>query len=207
MVDSGGAAGTARNRQPLARAKGHDESGQLGDLDGRIRDHHRFLIGQHLKTIEQVETTIGEFDARIEAALAPFRDAVERLKDVPGISRTAAQIVIAEIGIDMSQFPSADHLISWAGLRPRLDESAGKRRSTRVRKGATWLKPVLVQSALAVRTQKTRVLIRTIEQAPSSTPPRNAGTQETRSLIRTTPAREGVISSFEAGVLLAARRG
>jgi transposase len=117
-------------------------------LDGRIRDHHRFLIGQHLKTIEQIEATIGEFDARIEAALAPFRDAVERLKGVPGISRTAAQIVIAEIGVDMSQFPSADHVISWAGLCPRLDESAGKRRSTRVRKGATWLKPVLVQSAL-----------------------------------------------------------
>jgi transposase len=123
-------------------------------LDGRIRDHHRFLIGQHLKTIEQIETTIGEFDARIEAALAPFRDAVERLKGVPGISQTAAQIVIAEIGVDMSQFPSADHVISWAGLCPRLDESAGKRRSTRLRKGATWLKPVLVQSALAAGRKK-----------------------------------------------------
>lgn len=118
-------------------------------LTGRIRDHHRFLIGQHLKTIEQIEATIGEFEARIEAALAPFRDAVERLTEVPGISRTVAEIVIAEIGMDMSQFPSADHMISWAGLCPRLDESAGKRRSTRVRKGATWLKPVLVQSALA----------------------------------------------------------
>jgi len=123
-------------------------------LNGRIRDHHRFLIGQHLKTIEQVETTIGEFDARIEAALTPFRDAVERLMGVPGISRTVAQIVIAEIGADMSQFLSADHLISWAGLCPRLDESAGKRRSTRVRKGATWLKPVLVQSALAAGRKK-----------------------------------------------------
>jgi transposase len=76
------------------------------------------LIGQHQKTNERIETTIGEFDARIEAALAPFRDAVERLKGVPGISRTAAQIVIAEIGVDMSQFPSADHVISWAGLCP-----------------------------------------------------------------------------------------
>jgi transposase len=123
-------------------------------LNGRIRDHHRFLIGQHLKTIEQIEITIGEFDARIEAALAPFRDIVERLIGVPGIGRTAAQIVIAEIGVDMSQFPSADHLISWAGLCPRLDESAGKRRSTRLRKGATWLKPVLVQSALAAGRKK-----------------------------------------------------
>jgi transposase len=71
--------------------------------------------------------------------LAPLRDAVERLKDVPGISWTAGQIVIAEIGVDMSQFPSADHSISSAGLCLRLDESAGKRRSTQVRKGATWL--------------------------------------------------------------------
>ena len=84
----------------------------------------------------------------------PFREAVERLSEIPGISRTVAEIIIAEIGCDMSQFPSADHLISWAGLCPRLDESAGKRRSTRIRKGATWLKPVLVQSALAAGRKK-----------------------------------------------------
>ena len=123
-------------------------------LTGRLRDHHRFLIAQHLKTIEQIEATRGEFDARIEAALGPFRDAVERLKEIPGLSQTTAEIVVAEIGVDMSQFPSADHLVSWAGLCPRLDESAGKRRSTRIRKGATWLKPVLVQSALSAGRKK-----------------------------------------------------
>jgi transposase len=123
-------------------------------LTGRIRDHHRFLIAQHLKTIEQIEATKTEFDARIEAVLGPFQEAVERLAAVPGIGRTAAEIIVAEIGCDMSRFPSADHLISWAGLCPRLDESAGRRRSTRVRKGATWLKPVLVQSALAAGRKK-----------------------------------------------------
>lgn len=123
-------------------------------LTGRIRDHHRFLIAQHLKTIEQIEATMAEFDARIEAVLGPFREAVERLTEIPGISRTVAEIIIAEIGGDMSAFPTADHLISWAGLCPRLDESAGRRRSTRVRKGATWLKPVLVQSALAASRKK-----------------------------------------------------
>jgi transposase len=123
-------------------------------LTGRIRDHHRFLIAQHLKTIEQIEATMTEFDARIEAVLGPFREAVERLTEIPGISRTVAEILIAEIGSDMSAFPTADHLISWAGLCPRLDESAGKRRSTRVRKGAVWLKPVLVQSALAAGRKK-----------------------------------------------------
>jgi len=107
-----------------------------------------------LKTIEQLEETITAFDAQIEAALEPFRDAIERLKEVPGLSETSAQILIAEIGTDMRQFPTAGHLLSWAGLIPRLDESAGKRRSTRVRKGAPWLKPVLVQCAWAAARKK-----------------------------------------------------
>ena len=90
---------------------------ELSDaLLGRMRSHHQFLIGQHLKTIEQLEETIETFDARIEAALEPFRDAVERLKQVPGLSQTSAQILIAEIGTDMRQFPTAGHLLSWAGL-------------------------------------------------------------------------------------------
>src|SRR4051812_138699 len=118
-------------------------------LDGRVREHHRFLLDQHLKTIEQMEETVAVFDARIEAALAPFRDTVERLRQVPGLSTTAAEVVIAEIGLDMSRFPTAGHLLSRAGLVPGLDESAGKRRSTRVTKGAPWLKPVLVQCAWA----------------------------------------------------------
>jgi transposase len=121
---------------------------ELSDaLFGRVREHHRFLIRHHLATIEQLEATISAFDARIEAALAPFRDTVERLKRVPGLSETAVQILIAEIGMDMSPFATAGHLLSWAGMVPRLDESAGKRRSTRIRKGAPWLKPVLVQCA------------------------------------------------------------
>ena len=123
-------------------------------LHGHVREHHRFLLDQHLKTIQQLEQTIAAFDARIEAALEPFRDTIERLKEVPGLSETSVQILIAEIGIDMSQFPTAGHLLSWAGLVPRLDESAGKRRSTRVKKGAPWLKPVLVQCAWAAARKK-----------------------------------------------------
>ena len=128
---------------------------QLADaLLGRVRPHHRFLTDQHLKTIEQLEETITAFDARIEAALEPFREAIERLKEVPGLSETSVQILLAEIGTDMSRFPTAGHLLSWAGLIPRLDESAGKRRSTRVKKGAPWLKPVLVQCAHAAAKKK-----------------------------------------------------
>lgn len=123
-------------------------------LTGRVREHHRFLLAQHLQTIEQLEESIAAFDARIEAALAPFQDAVERLTAVPGIGATAAQVIIAEIGDDMSRFPTAGHLLSWAGLVPRLDESAGKRRSTRIKKGAPWLKPMLVQCAWAAARKK-----------------------------------------------------
>ena len=121
----------------------------IAALDGRLRDHHRFLIGQHLKTIEQIEATIAEFDARLEVALAPFRDVIERLKGIPGVSDNVAQTLIAEVGADMSAFPTGDHLVSWAGMCPRLDESAGRKRSKRLRKGAPWLKPVLVQAALS----------------------------------------------------------
>jgi transposase len=116
-------------------------------LRGQVRSHHRFLLGQHLQMIEHLEATVKQFEERIEEALGPFRDVVERLTQIPGVSRTAALVLVAEIGVDMSQFGTVGRLLSWATLCPRLDESAGKRRSTRVRKGAVWLKPVLVQCA------------------------------------------------------------
>jgi transposase len=134
-----------RSRQELERG-----------LDGRITSHHRFLIGQHLQMIEHLEAVVATFDAQIETAIAPFRDALDRLTSIPGVGDRVAQVILAEIGPDMTPFPTAGHLLSWAGLTPRLDESAGKRRSTRIRKGAPWLKPVLVQAAFAaVRSKNT----------------------------------------------------
>lgn len=125
-------------------------------LQGRVTDHHRFMLRQHLRMIEELERTTDDFDRRLEVALEPFREAIERLTVIPGVSTTAAQILLAEIGPDMSRFPSAGHLLSWAGLCPKLDESAGKHRSTRLRNGAPWLKPVLVQCAwAAARSKKT----------------------------------------------------
>jgi transposase len=118
-------------------------------LQGKVSAHHRFLLGQHLKTLEQLEATVAEFEAQIEAALRPFCRAVERLTTIPGVSTTAAHVLIAEISSDMSRFPSAAHLRSWAGLCPQLNESAGKVLSRRLRKGAPWLKSVLVQCAWA----------------------------------------------------------
>jgi transposase len=80
-----------------------------------------------LRTIEQLEDSVAAFDTRIEAALSPFLDIVERLREVPGLGATATETVIAEIGTDMSPFPTVGHLLSWAGVVPRLDESADKR--------------------------------------------------------------------------------
>jgi transposase len=88
-------------------------------LTGRMREHHRFLLAQHLQTIEQLERTIAAFDARIEDKLAPFHDSVERLTEVPRLGMTATQVVLAEIGLDMSLFPSgsAGHAGATANLK------------------------------------------------------------------------------------------
>jgi len=90
--------------------------------------------------------------------LHPFRAAIEILSTIPGISSLSAEIIVAEIGIDMNRFPTAGHLVSWAGLCPRNDESAGKRRSTRMKKGAPWLKTTLIQCAWAASRAKTSYL-------------------------------------------------
>ena len=119
----------------------------LEALRGRVTKHHRFMLKLHLRQIDQLDSSIEELEAQARAAIEPFRHCVEQLKAIPGISDTAAHVLLAEIGTDMSVFPSAAHLLSWAGMCPRSDESAGKRRSTRLRHGAPWLKATLVQIA------------------------------------------------------------
>lgn len=123
-------------------------------LHGRITDHHRFMIQMHLGQIDGLERAVAAIEARIGDALGPFRAAVSLLTTMPGISETTARVLVAEIGTDMSRFPSVGHLISWAGFCPRLDESAGKRRSTRTRQSAPWLKPTLVNAAWAATHKK-----------------------------------------------------
>lgn len=123
-------------------------------LTGQVTPHHRRLLNLHLDLIERLEAAVEEIDAHLGDALAPFREAVTRLDAVPGIATVVAQAILGEIGLDMTRFPTHQHLISWACLCRRLDESAGKRKSTRTRKGANWLKTVLVQAAwTAVRTK------------------------------------------------------
>ena len=125
-------------------------------LTGRITPHQRRIVNLHLTLIDHLETAVAEIDTELGDALAPFHEAVTRIDAVPGIDRVVAQAILGEIGLDMTRFPTHQHLISWACLCRRLDESAGKRKSTRTRKGACWLKTVLIQAAwAAVRTKNT----------------------------------------------------
>jgi transposase len=123
-------------------------------LTGRLTERHRFLLRLHLGQHDALAAALAEVDAEVERDLDPFRDAVRLLRTVPGVGDLAARAIVAEIGTDMGRFPTAGHLVSWAGLRPRNDESAGKRRSTRLRHGAPWLKTTLVQCAWAAARKK-----------------------------------------------------
>jgi transposase len=115
-------------------------------LEGRVREHHRFLVRLHLSQIDGLNGSVTQVESRIEELLLPFADLVRRLKTIPGIQDTSVAILLAEIGADMSVFPSADHLVSWTALSPRQDMSNGKRRSSKTRKGK-WAKTMLVQAA------------------------------------------------------------
>jgi transposase len=144
--------------QLLARTSGRlqaDPDRLRAALEGHIRDHHRFLLQLHLDQITALERGLRTIDDRLGERLRPFEAITTRLRTMPGVSHVVAQTLVAEIGVDMRRFPTPGHLRSWVGLCPRLDESAGKRRSTRIRHGAPWLKTVLVQAAwTAVRNRE-----------------------------------------------------
>jgi transposase len=123
-------------------------------LRGHVTSHHRTLLALHLQLVDVLQAALAELEAAVGKAVAPIRQQTRLLMTLPGISDTVAHVIVAEIGIDMTRFPSAAHLVSWAGLCPRNDESAGKRRSTRTRHGAPWLQTTLVTAAwAAVRTK------------------------------------------------------
>jgi transposase len=118
-------------------------------LRGRVTAHHRFMLGLHLDHLDAVDAAIARIDKEVDGQVEPFRAAVEMLSGIPGISSLSAEVIVSEIGIDMRRFKTEGNLISWAGLCPKNDESAGKRRSTRMKKGAPWLKTTLIQCAWA----------------------------------------------------------
>jgi transposase len=118
-------------------------------LYGRVSEHHRFLLQGLMDQIEFLEGLIGRFDARIAEVMAPLAEAAERLRSIPGVGEKAAEVIVAEVGADMTKFPTAGHLSSWAGLCPGNNESAGKRRTGKTTKGSQWLRTMLVQVAWA----------------------------------------------------------
>lgn len=123
-------------------------------LTGRLRAHQRFMIVQHLAQIDGFDAQIGVVGAEIAERLRPFESELVILDSIPGIGRWSAQIILAEIGTDMSRFPTPGHLASWAGMCPGHDESAGKRRSGKTRKGSPWLRVTLTEAAYAAGRSK-----------------------------------------------------
>jgi transposase len=116
-------------------------------LAGRFRPHHAFLVGQLLAHVEYLDDAIALVSEEIEARLVPFASQLTNLDTTPGIARRTAEVVLAEIGLDMTVFPSDRHLASWAGLCPGNHESAGKHKSGKTRKGNRWLRMALIEAA------------------------------------------------------------
>jgi transposase len=125
-------------------------------LTGRFRAHHAFLVEQILAKIDYLDETLERLNGEIEARLVPFAAVVERLDTIPGVNRTVATAIIAETGGEMTHFPTAGHLCSWAALCPGHHESAGKSRSGRTRRGNLYLRGHLIQGALgAIHSRQT----------------------------------------------------
>ena len=139
----------------LARGRMRSKRDVLAQaLQGYFTAHHRFLIQEQLAHIDSLDETIAHLSAEIAERLRPFEPQLKRLETIPGIKRRLAEVILAEIGADMSRFPSARHLASWAGMCPGNNESAGKRLSGRTRKGSPWLRTALVEAAHAATHSK-----------------------------------------------------
>ena len=153
----------------LARRRLRKEIPQLQQaLRGAVTEHHRFLLRSHMDHLSHLERRIGRYDERIDEALRPFAEEVRRLLTIPGVALRVAEVVLAEIGLDMSRFPTAGHLSSWAGLASGNHESAGKRRSGRTTPGNRWLKTALVQAAWAAYRAKGTYLSRKFRRIAGS---------------------------------------
>jgi len=122
-------------------------------LMGRFHGHHAFLVAQILAHLEEA---IGTLSAHIDTIIAPFVDELAQLDTIPGVNQRTAEVLIAELGIDMRVFPTAWHLASWAGLCPGNNESAGTHRSGWTRKGNRWLRSALIEAALAAGTHSAK---------------------------------------------------
>src|ERR671910_160643 len=139
----------------LARGKLRSKIPALREaLEGRFCAHHGLMVGRMLAHIDYLDESIAELSIEIERVMTPFSEEVKLLDTIPGVDRRTAEVLIAEIGADMNQFPTHRHLASWAGMCPGNDESAGKRRSGKTRKGSKWLRSALTESAHAAARTK-----------------------------------------------------
>jgi transposase len=127
-------------------------------LDGNVTEHHRFLLQQILDLIDFLDQSIAHLQERIDAQLHPYAEAVSLLQTIPGVSVTAAGAIIAEIGVDMSRFPSAHHLASWAGVSPGNKQSGGKRMPAGANPGNRWLRGMLGEIVWAISRTKNNYL-------------------------------------------------
>jgi transposase len=123
-------------------------------LDGRVRDHHRFMLAEYLDEWETLGQRITRMEEEIDKRMVPFEPAVTLWKSIPGVDQVTACSLVAEIGVNMSQFPTAQHLASWAGVCPGNHESGGKRKSGKTRDGNRWLRRTLCQAAWAATRKK-----------------------------------------------------
>jgi transposase len=123
-------------------------------LNGRLEEHHRFLLQIQLSRLEQVDTHLNQVDQRIDEKLQPYQEQQRRLDTIPGVDRIVAAALIAEVGVDMSVFKDASHLAAWAGVCPGNNESAGKHKRVGHRKGNLMLQTVLVEAAHAASLTK-----------------------------------------------------
>jgi transposase len=129
-------------------------------LLGHFRAHHAFLVSQLLAHLDYLDEAIDTVSGRIEEVIAPFAEEVDRLATIPGVKRRTAEVIIAELGVDMAVFPSAGHAASWAGLCPENNESAGKHRSGKTRKGSRWLRVALTEAALSATRSRSALAAR-----------------------------------------------
>ena len=141
--------------ESLVRGRLREKMSELEQaLTGRVRDHHRFFLAQHLAPLDFLEEQIAAYSQEIQHVTAPFEELVMLLDTIPGVGCTTAELILAEVGADLTRFPTADHLASWAGLVPGNNESAGKRLSGTMRKGSQWLRVGLTQAAQSAARQK-----------------------------------------------------
>lgn len=139
----------------LAHGKLRDKLPQLEQaLSGRVGPHQRFLLAEQLAHIDSLDASIDRLSIKIAERLRPFDELIDRLDAIPGIGRIIAEVLLAEIGADLTRFPTASQLASWAGMCPGHNESAGKKRSGKTRKGSPWLRAALVQAAHAAAHSK-----------------------------------------------------